>query len=109
MRTPEAALPLKERLTAWRAQHLEKALPNCAKPAAGRLGDILKPLLQIIRLVKPEREPVKELERGRLLDKADTLEGKILQVVWSLRAWPNCRSTICVPPTTLPSGKWPMS
>jgi hypothetical protein len=88
--TPEVALPLKERLTAWRAHHLGKALPECAKPAAGRLGDILKPLLQIIRLVKPERESVfmalvREIGRGRLLDRADSLEGQILKVVWSLR------------------------
>jgi hypothetical protein len=88
--TPEAALPLKERLTAWRAHQMGKPLPECRKPAAGRLGDILKPLLQIIRLVKPDREAVfmglvKELEQGRLMDKADSLEGQILKVVWDLR------------------------
>ena len=88
--TPESGLPLKERLTAFRAHYLGKPLPESTKPASGRLGDILKPLLQIIRLVKPEREPVfmelvRELERGRLLDKADSLEAQILKVVWNLK------------------------
>ncbi|TSA08384.1 MAG: hypothetical protein D4R73_08550 [Deltaproteobacteria bacterium] len=88
--TPEAALPLKERLTAFRARYLGKPLPESAKPASGRLGDILRPLLQIIRLVKPEGEPVfmklaRELQRGRLIDKSDSLEAQILLVLNSLR------------------------
>jgi hypothetical protein len=88
--TPESALPLKERLTAFRAHQLGKLLPDCDKPAAGRLGDILKPLLQIVRLVKPEREPVfmelvRELEKGRLIDKSDSLEAQILLVLDSLK------------------------
>jgi hypothetical protein len=86
--TPEAALPLKERLTAFRAHYLGKCLPESPKPASGRLGDILKPLLQIVRLVKPEREPVflelvRELER--VIDKSDSLEAQILLVLDSLR------------------------
>jgi hypothetical protein len=88
--TPEAALPLKERLTAFRAHYLGKPMPETGKPASGRLGDILKPLLQIVRLVKPEREPVfmelvQQLERGRLIDKSDSLEAQILLVLDSLR------------------------
>jgi hypothetical protein len=88
--TPDFALPLKERLTAFRAHHLGKSLPDCDKPAAGRLGDILKPLLQLFRLVKPEREPVfmelvRELERGRLIDKSDSLEAQLLLVLDSLK------------------------
>jgi len=88
--TPEFALPLKERLTAFRARFLGKSLPEIAKPARGRLGDILKPLLQIIKLVKPEREQiflslVKELEKDRMLDKADSLEAQILVTLKNLK------------------------
>ena len=83
---PELSLPLKERLVAFRARHLGEKLPDIRKPARGRLGDILKPLVQIIRFVKPEREGcfltlVKELETERLIEKADSLEAKILAVV----------------------------
>jgi hypothetical protein len=88
--TPESSLPLKERLTAFRAHHLGKSLPDCDKPAAGRLGDILRPLLQIIRMVNPEGESVfmelvRELQRGRLIDKSDSLDAQILLVLESLR------------------------
>lgn len=88
--TPEFAFPLKERLTAFRARFLGKSLPEIAKPARGRLGDILKPLLQIIKLVKPEREAhflslVMELEKDRMLDKADSLEAQILLTLKNLK------------------------
>jgi len=84
--TPELSLPLKERLVAFRARHLGESLADIPKPAAGRLGDILKPLQQIIRLVKPEREEsflglVKELEAEKLIEKADSLEAQILTVL----------------------------
>jgi hypothetical protein len=88
--TPEAALLLKERLTAFRAHYLGKPLPDSAKPASGRLGDILKPLLQVIRLVKPDREPVfmdlvRGLAKDRLIDKLESVEARILLVLDSLR------------------------
>lgn len=40
---PEAGLELKERLTAFRARHLNEPLPEASKPCKGRLGDILRP------------------------------------------------------------------
>ncbi|MFH1374369.1 MAG: hypothetical protein ABII79_11285 [bacterium] len=88
--TPEIALPLKEKLLAFRARHLGEPFPDIAKPAFGRLGDILKPLQQIIRAVSPEREKsflelVRDLERERLNEKADSLEARILTVLESLR------------------------
>ncbi len=84
--TPEDALPFKERLLAFRAKYLDKPLPEVSKPASGRLGDILKPILQIIRLVKPEREGaflnlVKEIEVQRQIDKANSLEAQILKAI----------------------------
>jgi len=88
--TPELSLPLKERLVAFRAAHLGETFEDIPKPAAGRLGDILKPLQQIIRLVKPEREPsflrlVRELEKEKLIEKADSLEAQILMTLIGLK------------------------
>ncbi|HUU29587.1 MAG TPA: CHC2 zinc finger domain-containing protein [archaeon] len=87
--TPELSLPLKERLIAFRARHLGETLADIPKPAAGRLGDILKPLQQIIRLVKPEREPsflrlIRQIESEKLIEKADSLEAQILMVLIGL-------------------------
>jgi hypothetical protein len=87
--TPEFALPLKERLLAFRARHLKDLMPIPPKPASGRLGDILKPLSQIIRLAKPEREPyfirlVHRLESDRLIEKSDSLEAQILRSMLSI-------------------------
>jgi hypothetical protein len=84
--TPELALPLKERLTAFRAAHMGENLPVVPKPAAG----LMKPLRQIILLVKPNREAsflrlVREFEAERLVEKADSLEARILMMILQLR------------------------
>lgn len=88
--TPQLALPLKTRLLAFRARHLHDDLPDMLKPAAGRLGDILKPLLQVIRLVRPQCEEeffalVRELEMDRMVEKAESLEAQILSTLLSLK------------------------
>lgn len=88
--TPQLALPLKTRLLAFRARHLHGDLPDMLKPAAGRLGDILKPLLQVVRLVRPQVEEdflflVHELERDRMVEKAESLEAQVLSVLLSLK------------------------
>jgi hypothetical protein len=87
--TPEAALPLKERLVAFRARHLGNPLPVVPKSATRRLGDILEPLHQIIRLVRPDREAIflrlaKSLEEERQTEKADSLEAHILEAMLEL-------------------------
>jgi len=88
--TPEAAQPLRERLVAFRARHLNQPLPEASKPAAGRLGDILRPLRQIVRLARPDRESaflafVNRLQRERLTDRAETLEAELLRILEGLR------------------------
>jgi len=88
--TPEAARPLRERLAAFRARHLGRPLPQVRKPAFGRLGDILKPLRQVVRRVRPDREDAflafaADLERERIQEKADTLESEILRVLDGVR------------------------
>ncbi len=87
---PEAARPLRERLVAFRARHLGEPLPEVRKPAAGRLGDILRPLSQVIRLARPQKETafltfVAQLQRERLQEKADTLESDLLRILDKLR------------------------
>ena len=87
--TPELALPLKERLVAFRARYLCEKLPELSKPAHGRLGDILKPLLQIIRLVRPEREEsfrklATRFQDERRTEKSDSLEAQLLAVIRGL-------------------------
>ncbi len=87
--TPELSLPYKECLVAFRARHLGESYANIPKPAHGRLGDILKPLQQIIRMVRPDREPaflrlVRELEAEKLVEKRDSLEAEILMTIIEL-------------------------
>jgi hypothetical protein len=89
--TSAGGLPFKERLTAWRARFLGKPMPDCQKPAPGRLGDILKPLLQIVLLVAPAyegefRDLINDIQRRRLTDKATSLEAQIVLVVADLEA-----------------------
>jgi hypothetical protein len=83
---PQDALSLKARLLAFRARYIDAALPETAKPANGRLGDILKPLLQMVCLVRPERHTafmqlVSKLESERMTDESDSLEGHILEAI----------------------------
>ncbi len=87
--SPADALPLKERLLDFRLRRMGMELPEVPKPARARLGDILKPLYQIIKLVNPERETdflflVKEIEEGRKLDKSQGLEAQLIQTVREL-------------------------
>jgi DNA primase catalytic core len=87
--TPENARELKERLVSFRLRHLGSELPRATKPAPSRLGDILLPLLQIMRLVRPSREEafldvVQKLLEERLIDKSVSLEAEILKAVVQL-------------------------
>lgn len=86
---PEDGLELKERLTAFRARNMDKPLPHAIKPCKGRLGDILRPLRQIVKLVVPDEEGrflklCDHLENERYENLADTLEARILQAILDL-------------------------
>lgn len=88
--TPETALPFKERLVAFRLRHLNESLPYVQKPASGRLGDILSPLLQIIKLAAPSKEEsfmrlVKSIEKDRKVEKSLGIEAEIIRAVESCR------------------------
>jgi DNA primase catalytic core len=84
--TPELGLPYKERLVAFRARNIDKALPEIKKPIKGRLGDILKPLLQTLLLVNPDKEKVfrqliLRLDSERKANKSDTFEAKLISAI----------------------------
>ncbi len=88
--TREIALPYKERLVSFRARHYKNELPMVTKLNPGRLGDILKPLHQIIMLVRPEKEKqflklVQEIQERKATDKMVSLEAMIVNVILRLR------------------------
>ena len=87
--TAEAALPFRERLTAFRAHHLEAGLPHPPRLAQARLGDIVHPLATIIQIMAPQhfgrfRTLIRGIEADRLSDRAATLEGRILEAMLGL-------------------------
>ena len=86
---PQGGLILKERLLAFRARHLGEKLPDVQKPVKGRLGDIVKPLLQIIKLVKPDREDafldlIRKIEKERKEHKSESLEAILITAIMDL-------------------------
>jgi hypothetical protein len=87
---PEYALALKERLVSFRARHLQETLPDIPKPALNRLGDILRPIQKIIRLVKPEIEEsflkfVEKIRQEKQLEKLDSVEAKVYLAVIEIK------------------------
>lgn len=84
--TPELALPLKERLTAFRARWLKRELLEVEKPARGRLGDIMRPLYQVVKTIKPEREKIfkeliNDLNKERKSKKSESMDANILKII----------------------------
>jgi len=54
----KSSLYLKEKLIVFRALYLDEEFPDIDKPAMGRLGDITKPLFQIVKMIYPEKDKV---------------------------------------------------
>lgn len=87
--TAESAMPLKERLLAFRGRHMGQALPEFGKPAPGRLGDILKPLYQVTLLASPKsRHALDRLteryQHSRKVEFSTSLEAKLLMIIAGL-------------------------
>jgi len=87
-------LPFKDRLTAFRARFMNVNLPDIPKPAFGRLGDIMRPIVQIVGMVRPEAETIlhgliKEIENKRLIEKSVSIEAQLLITILHLerQAW----------------------
>lgn len=86
---PELSLSYKERLVAFRARNFNADLPEVDKPVRGRLGDIIKPLLQIVRFVYPEREDpfievIARVDALRRLERSISIEAEIIKAVIEL-------------------------
>ena len=79
------ALPFRERLVAFRARWIDRQLPTVTKPVAGRLGDILKPIRQIVNLVGQGeswfQEFAQQVEESKKRDGLDSDDAKILNVI----------------------------
>jgi hypothetical protein len=87
---PEDARPLKERLTAFRARHLLDSKPQIEKPVRGRLGDILRPIMQITLTVKPKLQETilgltYAIEKQRCTEKGEGIDAEILDAIMKLR------------------------
>ena len=81
---PKDSLDLRERLTAFKLVHYDDDLPKPVKLARSRLGDIVKPLHQILLKVAPNKEKefiamVKRIEKMKLVEKTGTVDSDILQ------------------------------
>jgi hypothetical protein len=81
---------LRAGLLAFRARHLNKSLPDVAKPVAGRLGDLMQPLLSVAALLPHEateniRNLIRELETERQEAESETLAGRIVTILFSLQ------------------------
>jgi len=90
--SPEIGLPLKERLTAWRAHFLLNKVTLRQPPdfPAGRLNDIAAPLWQIIKLVSPScchifEDFVRECHESRREGKASTIEAEVIKALLELK------------------------
>ena len=87
--TPENALNLKERLTAFRARHMNTGLPSIKKIVSGRLGDITKPLLQMLHIVNPDyihelNHLIYEIENQKKIQNSESIDAKILLALYRL-------------------------
>jgi hypothetical protein len=87
----EVALPLVERLMAWRAVMLDRgSLEDSDPPADGRLGDVLRPLRQVLLTVDRRRlrafDKVVTWQVQRRSDKlAQSWEARVVEAVWDCR------------------------
>lgn len=80
---------LRDKLVAFRLVHFRDKLPKLDKIVDGRFGDILRPLHQIIKYIRPELEQdfidiVQDLQKKRQMAKSGTLEGELIQSIISL-------------------------
>jgi hypothetical protein len=81
--------PFRERLVAYRARHMEDDLPVIAKPAIGRLGDIMRPLLQVLKQISGETqwffEILADFERNLKENISESREAQIVRIIYELR------------------------
>jgi len=79
-------LELRERGTAFRARHMNKLLPAAPKWLPNRLGDIMEPLHQIVKLVNPKddqwfRDLVDLFNEARKGSRFDSKDARVVEGV----------------------------
>lgn len=78
-------IPYRERLVAFRARWYDKDLPNVLKPCKGRLGDILRPVRQMVNIVGDQEdwflEFTETIEKQKKLSGADTLDARVVMAI----------------------------
>ncbi len=80
---------LRNMLLKWRLATREWELPAVELPAKGRLKELWKPILQVVSgltVEKDLRAQLQQLQKERLSEKVNTLEGHIVKVVCELYA-----------------------
>lgn len=86
---PNMGLPYRERLVAFRARWLTQPLPDVKKPVGGRLGDITKPIRQIVNIVGRDEAWflgfAKEFENRRKEESSETVECKVFRAIVNSR------------------------
>lgn len=78
-------LPFRERLLGFRARWMDKDLPVVDKPCNGRLGDILRCIRQIVRIIFSDEQWfldfVAGVEQRRKLSGADGLDAQVVNAI----------------------------
>ena len=79
---PEIGLPFRERLCAFRARWMDRVLPSAEKIFSNRLGDIIRPIHQIVKIVDQSDqwlvEFTKMVEANRKKAGADSLDAQVV-------------------------------
>lgn len=79
------ALPFRERLLGFKARWMTRDLPNVDKPCLGRLGDILRPIRQIVNIVSPDEkwflDLVKNIEQQRKSSGSDSFDAEVVSAI----------------------------
>ncbi len=86
----EDGLPFRERLLGFKARYLNKELPEVEKPTTGRLGDITKPLYQIIKAIVPHRDGeflsiVEGIRERQQNERSESMDAKLVQTLLDLK------------------------
>jgi hypothetical protein len=80
---------LRNRLLKWRLASREWKIPEIDLPAKGRLKELWKPIIQVtagLTIEQDLRAQLEQLQKERLNEKVNTLEGHLVKVVCELHA-----------------------
>ncbi|MCW3984260.1 MAG: hypothetical protein NWE96_09750 [Candidatus Bathyarchaeota archaeon] len=78
---------LRNILLKWRLSTIETELPEIELPVKGRLKELWKPIIQVtagLTIEKDLRAQLEQLQKDRLSEKTNTLEGHLVKVVCEL-------------------------